>query len=121
MTSLASFVPTEWLSEASRQIMITIVNRSHQSIWPSAEMSNFPSAQTLTLCINLYQRHFHDWLPVIERSTFKMEDSAVLIMMALAAIGAMYSRDNIKGLGIALSELVRRAIIFIVSLRFRTG
>ncbi|ORY26042.1 hypothetical protein BCR39DRAFT_542336 [Naematelia encephala] len=111
--SSSSLAPVDSLQELPRQTMITTVSRSHQPIWPTIDTTNFPSTQTLTVCINLYQRHFHDWLPIIERASFKMGEAAPLILMSMSAIGAMYSQDGLQRLGVALSELVRRAVLFI--------
>lgn len=97
--------------------MLTIILRSHSTLWPIVDTVNYPSSQTLTVCINLYHRHFHNWLPLIEKESYSLEDTVPLVSMAMAAVGAMYSRDDLQGLGLALSELVRRAVVYIVSVR----
>jgi hypothetical protein len=96
--------------------MISIIARSHTAIWPAIDTANFPSSETLTNCVNLYYRHFHSWLPILGRGRNELEESAPLILAAMAAIGASYSRYDWRGLGIALGELVRRAVVYIVCL-----
>lgn len=95
--------------------MLVIIARSHSATWPPVDTTNYPSTETLTVCINLYRRHFHQWLPVVERGTSDFEGAAPLLLTAMAAIGSMYSRYNWRGLGIALGELVRRAVVYTVS------
>ena len=107
-------LPINWLPEHSRQRLLGTVARSHQAVWPAVDATNFPSVQTLSACVNFYHRHFHDWLPVMDRTTFDIKATPPLVVMAMAAIGAMYSREGLHALGDALSELVRRAVICIV-------
>lgn len=90
--------------------MLSLVSVSHQPHWPPIDVAAFPSTQTLTVCIKLYFRHFHDSLPILRRSTFRVAEAAPVLLLAMAAIGAMYSRDGLSGLAIAMNELARRAI-----------
>lgn len=92
--------------------MLSLVNASHQAHWPVIDVAAFPSTQTLSVCINLYFRHFHDALPVLRRSTFKVAEAAPVLLLAIAAIGAIYSRNGLSGLAIAMNELARRAIAY---------
>lgn len=112
-TSSAHF-PVDWLPEQSRQRLLDTVTRSHQALWPVVDTTNFPSVQTLSACVNFYHRHFQDWLPVINRTAFDIKVMPPLVVLAMAAIGAMYSREGLRGLGEALSELVRRAVVCIL-------
>lgn len=111
---LGSSASGNQLSESARQSMIDLIVRSHGNIWPHVDIDNFPSTQVFAICINLYHRHFHDWLPLYERCTFKITDSPPPLLMAMATIGAVYARDGKHRLGIALNELVRRTIIYTV-------
>lgn len=95
--------------------MITLVEHSHHGIWPSVEIGNFPSVQILTTCANLYHRHFHDWMPILNKEVFRMDQAPPMLLMGMAAIGSMYSRDGTQKLGSPLNELVRRGVLFIVS------
>ena len=100
------------VGESIRQAMLSLVGVSHQPHWPVLDVTAFPSTQTLSLCINLYFRHFHDTLPIIRWSTFRAAETAPVLLLAMAAIGAMYSRDGLSGLAIAMNELTRRAITY---------
>lgn len=95
-----------------REAMLSLVGISHKPHWPDIDVTAFPSTQTLTVCINLYFRHFHDTLPILRRPTFRVADAAPVLLLAMAAIGAMYSRDGLSGLAIAMNELARRAIAY---------
>jgi hypothetical protein len=101
------------IHETTRQTMLKIISRSCDPVWPEVNTANFPSTQTITTCINLYYRHFHDWLQVLQISG--AYDGAPLLVMAMSAIGSMYSPDGLQRLGVALNELVRRAVVFVVS------
>lgn len=90
--------------------MLSLVGISHQPHWPTIDVASFPSTQTLSVCINLYFRHFHESLPVLRRSTFRISEVPPVLLLAMAAIGATYSRDGLGGLAIAMNELARRAI-----------
>lgn len=92
---------------------MTLVNTTNQPNWPAVDLSLFPPTQTLSVCINLYFRHFHDTLPIFRRSDFRIADAPPVLLLAMTAIGAMYSRDKLSGLAIALNELARRAISYV--------
>lgn len=92
--------------------MLSLISISHQSHWPVVDVAAFPSTQTLTVCINLYFQHFHETLPILRRSTFRIAETAPVLLLAMAAIGAMYSRDGLTGLAVAMNELTRRSISF---------
>ena len=92
---------------------MTLVNTTNQPNWPIVDVTLFPSTQTLSVCVNLYFRHFHDTLPILRRSDLRIADAPPVLLLAIAAIGAMYSRDRLGGLAIALNELARRAICYV--------
>jgi hypothetical protein len=98
--------------DTTRDAMLSLVTTTHQSQWPIPDVASFPSTQTLTVCINLYFRHFHETLPILRRSTFKMSEASPELLLAMAAIGATYSRNGLNGLAVALNELARRAISY---------
>lgn len=100
------------MTESAREAMLSLVGMSHQSHWPTVDVTSFPSTQTLTVCVNLYFRHFHETLPILRRSTFRMSEANPVLLLAMAAIGAMYSRNELDGLAVALNELARRAISY---------
>jgi hypothetical protein len=98
--------------EPTREAMLSLVTTTHQSQWLIPDVASFPSTQTLTVCINLYFRHFHETLPILRRSTFRMAEARPELLLAMAAIGATYSRNGLDGLAVALNELARRAISY---------
>lgn len=93
--------------------MLSLISISHQPHWPAVDVAAFPSVQTLSVCINLYFQHFHETLPILRRSTFRIAETAPVLLLAMAAIGAMYSRDGLTGLAVAMNELTRRSISFL--------
>jgi hypothetical protein len=95
--------------------MLSLVSVSHQSHWPIVDVVAFPSTQTLSVCVNLYFRYFHETLPILRRSTFRVSEAPPVLLLAMAAIGTMYSRDGLNGLAVAMNELARRAIAYLVS------
>lgn len=106
--------PYTLLPEANRQAMISLIRMSHHgSSWCAIDTTRFPSTTTLSLCVDLYFRHFHPGLPVLDPSTFDLTTAPPVLVMAVAAIGAMYSQDGLADLAIALNEIVRRSILFI--------
>lgn len=100
--------------------MILLIDHSHRGIWPSVDVGNFPSTQTLTITLNLYFRHFNDWLPIFDVNAFSLTRTQPILLMAMVPLGATYSRDGLQSLGNALNELVRRALLFIVSEKKKT-
>lgn len=102
----------DFIKESSREAMMTLVSTTNQPNWPVVDVTLFPSTQTLSVCVNLYFRHFHDTLPIIRRSKMRTSDAPPILLLAMASIGAMYSRDKLSGLAIALNELTRRAISY---------
>ncbi|KAJ6443388.1 Heat Labile Enterotoxin Type Iib [Purpureocillium lavendulum] len=102
----------DFVKNSSREAMMSLVSSTNQPNWPVVDVTLFPSTQTLSVCINLYFRHFHDTLPIIRRSKMRTDEAPPILLLAMASIGAMYSRDKMSGLAIALNELARRAISY---------
>lgn len=100
------------MEESTRDAILALVKVAHQPNWPAVDVAAFPSTQTLSVCINLYFKYFHDFFPIIRQSVFKISEAPPILLLAMAAIGAMYSRDGLGGLAIAMNELARRAIAF---------
>jgi hypothetical protein len=101
------------VGEAAREAILSLVRASHQSHWPAVDAVAFPSTRTLSICVNSYFRHFHDSLPILQRSTFNVSEVHPVLLLATAAIGAMYSTDSLSELAVAMNELARRAILYL--------
>ncbi|OAA69693.1 Fungal transcriptional regulatory protein [Cordyceps fumosorosea ARSEF 2679] len=96
------------VTEPSRQAIIALVNATHRPIWPAVDATCLPSSSTLSLCVNLYFRHFHETLPILRRLD---PITSPVLLLAVAAVGAAYSRDAaLRSLAPALNELARRAV-----------
>lgn len=100
------------VGDSTREAILSLISISHQPHWPVVDVAAFPSTQTLSVCINLYFQHFHETLPILRRSTFRVAETAPVLLLAMAAIGAMYSTDGLSGLAVAMNELARRSISF---------
>ncbi|KFY16961.1 hypothetical protein V492_00970 [Pseudogymnoascus sp. VKM F-4246] len=100
------------VGDSTREAMLSLISISHQPHWLVVDVAAFPSTQTLSVCINLYFQHFHETLPILRRSTFRIAETAPVLLLAMAAIGAMYSRDGLSGFAVAMNELTRRSISF---------
>ncbi|KAL2835334.1 fungal-specific transcription factor domain-containing protein [Aspergillus pseudoustus] len=98
---------------STRDAILWVINNAHQSHWPTLDVSAFPSTRTLSICINFYFRHFHDTLPILCRSSFRSGEHSPVLLLAMAAIGAMYSPKRMAALAVALNELSRRAIVYL--------
>lgn len=96
--------------------MTTLISHAHRQVWPLPDLAEFPSVEALTRCIHLYLGQFAGWLPVVDcpRGSFKIDKAAPLMLLSMAAVGSVYERGELAKLGLPLSELVRRVIIFIV-------
>lgn len=77
---------------------------------PIVDSASFPSAQTLSTCINFYFRHFHKSFPIVRRTEKQTKQQSPILLLAMAAIGAMYSRGTLRELAVPLNKLARRAI-----------
>lgn len=73
----------------------------------------FPSRQVLSGCMVLYFRHFSPTLPIFDQSRFTSREAHPVLLLAMSAIGALYSKAFLKDLAIALNELARRSLVFL--------
>ena len=94
--------------------MLSLIHLSHQSLWLLPDIGDFPDHETLSDFIDLYFEHFHPAFPFIHRPTFLQGDTPVIVLIALAAVGATYADKEYKPLAVALDELVRRMITWMV-------
>jgi hypothetical protein len=97
--------------------MITLGEYTHRHVWPEPNLSNFPSATTLTTLIDLYLVNFAPWLPILSGPTASADVGrmAPILLQAMAAVGAVYGDENIQRLGLSMNEIVRREILWTVS------
>ena len=103
--------------ESDRAAMAALVTLPNRSPWADIVEGAFPSTQTLTTCVEQYFQHFHDSFPVLCRSNFHNKSERMpILLLAIAAIGATYSRDGLERLAIPMNELVRRALLFMVGM-----
>jgi hypothetical protein len=101
------------LDNSTREAILSLINTAHQPHWSPVDVAAFPSARTLSICINLYFRHFHETLPIVRRSTFQSAEASPVLLLSMAAIGATYSKNGLTGVAVALNELCRRAIAYL--------
>lgn len=95
--------------------MLSLVHLAHQPHWSIANIDDFPSAETLSSCVNLYFHHFHPTFPVLRPAALRDDGAPPVLLLAAAAIGATYSKDDLKPLAIGMNELVRRILTWMVS------
>jgi hypothetical protein len=105
----------DYVSQASRNAMLSLIHLSHQPHWSIANIDAFPSRDTLNSCVNLYFHHFHPTFPVIRPASLRDGNAPTVLLLAAAAIGATYAKDDLKPLAVALNELVRRILTYLVS------
>jgi hypothetical protein len=132
--------PGDAVSPETREAMMQFVSDSHSSPSFQISLASFPSAAVLSACIKLYVSRFHDTvrcipatrvclrfrrtdLPIVDVvvvvSQFPILDADAVaagtvaphLLLACAAVGAMY-RPEFEGLGVALTELVRRISLY---------
>lgn len=72
---------------------------------------DFPSLESLSLFVRLYNENFQPILPFIHPATFNLLGSHWLLVLAMAAIGSHYANtEHVKVLVVAMHEFLRRAI-----------
>ncbi|KAL1907179.1 hypothetical protein Sste5344_007130 [Sporothrix stenoceras] len=102
----------------ARMSMQILATYAHRPVWPLPDLANFPSIPSLTACVNCYLAHFSAWLPIVDspRGSFRVDKAAPILLMAMASVGAVYASGGLEKLAFPLDELVRRQIVYIVSL-----
>lgn len=101
------------MDTSTREAILSLINTTHQPHWSPVDVAVFPSTRNLSVCINLYFRHFHESLPILRRSTFRTAEASPVLLLSMAAIGATYSRNGLSGVAMALNEVARRAIAYL--------
>ncbi|KAI8680908.1 Fungal-trans domain-containing protein [Fusarium keratoplasticum] len=105
---LARFQPVVDLAEK--------INAS--AFFPQWAQLNLPPGEVLHVFIQLYFEHFHPMFPVIHLPTCSSPETHSLLLFAMAAIGAKYSK--LKGAhkcSLAMHELVRQQTQYLVGSR----
>ena len=107
---------TASVNAQARNSMQVLIQYAHRPVWPLSDLANFPSARSLTACINLYLSNFAAWLPIVDspRGSFRIDKAAPILLMAMAAVGSVYGSQGLEKLAPPLNELVRREILYTV-------
>lgn len=95
--------------------MLSLVYLSHQAMWLMPDIEDFPDQETLSDFVDLYFEQFHATFPILHRPTFSVDNTSAVLLLAVAAVGATYADREFRPLAVALSELVRRIVQWMVS------
>lgn len=79
--------------------------------WPGSAALNPLTKEELESCIELYFVHFHPRYPVIHRPTFVVSEAPVVLVLAMAALGATLGVSS--KLGDCLGEWTRRFLLLL--------
>lgn len=96
--------------------MLSLVYLSHQAMWLMPDIEDFPDQETLSDFVDLYFERFHSTFPILHQATFSQENTSAVLLLAVAAVGATYADREFRPLAVALSELVRRIVQWMVSI-----
>jgi hypothetical protein len=80
-------------------------------IFTPFESQAFPEMAILDTFVQLYLRHFQPTLPMHHWVTINLGITHWLLVLAMAAIGSLYSKTQYKS---AMLELLRRAVFLTV-------
>lgn len=94
--------------------MLSLVYLSHQPLWLMPDIDDFPDHETLSDFVDLYFEKFHPSFPILHKPTFCQNDTPAVLLLAVAGIGATYADKEFKPLAVALDELVRRMVTWMV-------
>lgn len=103
------------IETTSRNAMLSLVYLAHQAMWLMPDIEDFPDQETLSDFVDLYFEQFHPTFPILHRPTFRKHDTSAVLLLAVAAVGATYADKEFRPLAVALSELVRRIVQWMVS------
>ena len=95
--------------------MLSLIYLSHQNLWLMPDIGDFPDNETLSDFVDLYFENFHPTFPILHKPTFLQGDTPAVLLLSVAAVGATYAEKSVQPLTIALSELVRRIVTWMVS------
>ncbi|EXJ53467.1 uncharacterized protein A1O5_13243 [Cladophialophora psammophila CBS 110553] len=108
--SLGSHCQLECLTEADRKQVQQFIKLSlERPLWKSITMECFPSKEKLDHCVDLF---FINWRPAvnfIHRPTFNPNRTPEILVLAIASIGARFTRlSGAAQFATTLAEVVRR-------------
>lgn len=73
---------------------------------------NFPPREIMNVFVQLYFEYFHAGFHLLHQGTFHHRQRSSCLLLAVAAIGAQYSRVSSRGqCSLALLEILRRALL----------
>ncbi|KAJ5415526.1 hypothetical protein N7465_004221 [Penicillium sp. CMV-2018d] len=73
---------------------------------------NFPPREIMNVFVQLYFEYFHPGFHLLHQGTFHHRQRSSCLLLAVAAIGAQYSRVSSRGqCSLALLEILRRALL----------
>lgn len=82
---------------------------------PAWQNLQIPPTRVLNVWVQLYFEHFHPILPINHKPTFIEGKPHCILLFAMAAIGARYSKiRNAYACASAMNELVRRQTMYMV-------
>ena len=99
--------------------MLSLIYLSHQNLWLMPDIGDFPDHETLSDFVDLYFEKFHPTFPILHKPTFLHADTPAVLLLSVAAVGATYAEKSMQPLAVALSELVRRIVTWMVRQRQR--
>lgn len=83
-----------------------------QKLWDTVSLQAFPSKERLDQCVDLYFAQFDQHCPVVHRPTFDPAREPA-VTLAMVTLGACFtSFEGGQAFSNALSELVRRLLVF---------
>ncbi|KAL7269183.1 hypothetical protein RUND412_008163 [Rhizina undulata] len=111
------FIPPHHVSDKARQNMIALLSLPHTKCpYDKANAlefnsNKFPTTKMIHEFIDLYFKNFHAIIPMIHKPTFTLEKSPTIILVAMASIGASYSKmEGSKVYANMLSELCKKTL-----------
>jgi hypothetical protein len=107
------------ISQEQHCAMVLIASRlQYQPSYPKYSSLCIPPIHILSAWVQLYFEHFHPIFPVLHPPSFSSPNTPPLLVLAVASIGAQFSRlQNAGYCARAIQELVRRTSSHLVRVR----
>ncbi|CAG8015200.1 unnamed protein product [Penicillium nalgiovense] len=78
----------------------------------SESNGNFPRREIMNVFVQLYFEYFHPGFHLLHQATFQRQQQSSCLLLAIATIGAQYSRVSSRGqCSLALLEILRRGLL----------